>query len=35
MRFKGNTTSTVQKLKYSSNTFLFFKDEIKVNCVEY
>lgn len=33
MRFKGNTASTVQKLKYSSNTF--FKDEIKVNCVEY
>lgn len=33
MRFKGNTTSTVQKLKYSSNKF--FKDEIKVNCVEY
>lgn len=33
MRFKGNTTSTVQKLKYSSNSF--FKDEIKVNCVEY
>lgn len=33
MRFKGNTTSTVQKLKYSSNTF--FKNKIKVNCVEY